>query len=416
MPRGIAEYQNTLKQKNRPKNPPPPKKEEISGLPERSFTKEGSPKTPLQKAGLKGLLKTEAGKATSPSRKIPPIPPSASPAGSEEDSKYRRVAKFLILIGGDEAARIISRLEPEQVEAITREIASIRGITSEEADLILEEFRSLLAAPYGFTGVSFGGVETARRILYAAFGPDKGESFLKKTAPQEAENPFDFLKDFSGGQLALLFREENAAAEALVLSRLPSSLSAAVLANTVPERKLEIVRRIAHSGQTAPEVLEQIAAALREKARHLGRPDTAAPGIDGMNVLTAILKHADIAFGDRLLEELTGDDPGLGRDLKERLYTLEDVVNAEDRPLQEKLRSMSDRDIALLLKGRSEAFAQKIYADLSSGRQSRIREEIEIMGPVSKKDADAAARNFLAWFRLNLEEGRILLLDEDDIV
>jgi flagellar motor switch protein FliG len=353
-----------------------------------------------------GLVKTGAPGG------LPPKAP-APPAG---DSKYRRVAQFLILIGGDEAAKILSGLETDQVERIAGEIASIRGIGAEEAESILAEFRSILEGGYRFSGGVSGGVETARRLLYAAFGPVQGETYLSRAVPENRENPFGFLEDFSGEQLALLLREESPAASALVLSRLSPRLSAAVLTAIPGDRKAEILRRIARMDKTPPEVLERAAAVLREKARAIGRGREEPLRLDGMGALTAILKSSDLSFGDRLLRELEEKAPGLGRNIKERLYTLEDVIRACDRPLQEKLRSMSDRDIVLLLKGRSGGFVEKIYANLSAGRRELIREEAEFTGPVPKVEADAAARDFLAWFRLNREEGRIILMDDEDVV
>jgi flagellar motor switch protein FliG len=355
-----------------------------------------------------GFLKTGAGK--SPAR-----PPAKGASGAPKPlSKYQKIARFLVLAGTDEAAGILSRLEADQVEAISKEIAALRGISAEEGEAVVEEFRSLLSSPLGYSGASSGGVEAARRVLYAAFGPEKGEALLTRAVPEAAGSPFDFLNDFSGEQLALLFKHETPAAEALVLSRLPSKLSAGALANTSPERKLEIVRRIARMGPVSPEGLERIAAALREKARHFER--VGIEELDGMGALTAILKSSDLSFGDRLLEELEEKDPTLGRNLKERLYTLEDVTGAEDRPIQEKLRSMSSRDIALLLKGHSDAFAAKILSNLSSGREAEVREETEIMGQVPRIEAEAAAREFLGWFRLSREEGRILMIDDKDVV
>jgi flagellar motor switch protein FliG len=404
--RRLAAYQETMSLKN---TPPP------------AGTEGDAP--PLS-ASKGGLLKTgrpakAPARPAAPVKKVPLRPSAKAPAGAAAEaqkpvSKYHRVAQFLVLVGSDEAAKVLSQLEPDQVEAVSKEIAVLKGITAEEGEAVLEEFRSLLSSPYVYSGSSSGGAETARRLLYAAFGPEKGESLLRKAVPEAAENPFDFLNDFTGDQLALFFKNESPAAEALVLSRLSSRLSAAVLANTSPERKLEIVRRIAHMGQTSPEVLDQVAAALREKARHFGRIETSE--VDGMGALTAILKSSDLSFGDRLLEELEEQDPALGRNLKERLYTLEDIAGAADRPVQEKLRSMSNRDIALLLKGRTEVFAKKILSNLSSVREAELKEEIEIMGPVPKIEAEAAAREFLAWFRLNREEGRILMLDDEDVV
>jgi flagellar motor switch protein FliG len=383
--RGLAAYQETLNRKN-------PQPLAAESPPEGGFLKTGHGKAPARRAAPSGRL----------------------PAAPKELSKYQKVARFLVLAGSDEAAKILSRLDEEQVEAVSKEIAALRSITHEEGEAVLEEFRSFLSSPYGYSGSPTGGVETARRLLYAAFGPEKGEAFLKKAAPDAAGNPFDFLRDFSGQQLALLFKDESPAAEALVLSRLPSKLSAAALANTPAERKLEIVRRIARMGQSSPEVLERTAAALREKARHFERAGTAE--LDGMGALTAILKSSDLSFGDRLLEELEEKDPALGRNLKERLYTLEDIAAAADRPIQEKLKDMSNRDIALLLKGRQESFTAKILANLSSGRAAEVLEEMDIMGAVPRIETEAAGREFLAWFRLNREEGRILMTDDEDVV
>ncbi|MDR2134899.1 MAG: flagellar motor switch protein FliG [Treponema sp.] len=355
---------------------------------------------------------------------------------SGEDSKYRRVAKFLILIGSERAADILSRLDTAQVEAISKEIASVKSIGAEEGRAVLEEFRSLLSAPYGYSGGVTGGTEEARRLLYAAYGPEKGEEILVRAVPETKADPFDFLADFSGEQLALLFREESPAAAALVFSRLPPKLSAAALAGVSGEKKLEIVRRIAHQAPVAPEVLDQVAAALREKARHIGggREDGA---FDGMNALAAILKSADASFGEGILKELESRDPDLGKDLKERIYTLDDIVYAADLPLQKKLASMENRDIVLLLKSKAIpagedsrqadedvrrtaeagiAFREKILSNLSQARRNDVLEEEEITGPVPRRDVEETASAFLGWFRKSREEGSILMLNDDDII
>jgi len=388
--RGIEAYKKILKNNNEPNEPAVKEKNEEKNIDQKATASSPS----------KGFLKTRK--------------PAKGPT-SKEASKFRRAAQFMILIGSDEASKILSQLDPELVDGISKEIVSIKSISNEEAEAVLEEFRSVLAPSYGYSGSSSGGLEEARRLLYAAFGPEKGETLLLKAVPEAAENPFGFLSDFSAEQLSLLFKDESPAACAMVFSRMPSKLSAALLANTGAEKKLEIVKRIAHLKETSPEVIDRAAAALREKARHFGRKDDEKE-IDGKTVLAEILKHSDLSFGGRLLDELGENDPSLGKEMKDRLYTLEDVCNAADRPIQEKLREMEDKDIALLLKGRSDGFTDKIFKNLSSARAKRIREEMEIMGPVPKIEAEAAAREFLAWFRLNREEGRILMLSGEDLL
>lgn len=406
--RGIAAYQQVLQRAGeKPEKPEKPRKgEEVPPA---------AGNVPPAAVPEEGLLKTGKDQA----RPRVQTPPKTIPAAQDQeagDSKIRRTAKFLILIGGEKAAQILAHLEGDQVEAISREIASIRGITAEEGEWILEEFRSLLSMPYGYSGYAAGGLEICRKLLYAAFGPEKGEALLNKTVPGSKENLFAFLEDFSPELLALLLKDESPAAAALILSRLSPPKSAAALANTPGERKPDIVRRIAHQGQVSPDVLERVAGALKEKARHIGRSETETVEVDGMKALTAILKHSDYAFEDQLLQELEQADPDLGRDLKERLYTLDDVAKADDRPLQEKLKTMPDRDIALLLKGRGPEFTEKLLSNVSARRRARVREEGEILGAAPKRDCDQAARDFLAWFRQSREEGHILLISDEDVI
>jgi flagellar motor switch protein FliG len=355
-----------------------------------------------------GLLKTGFFKSAEPAGKVP--------AG---ESKFRRVAKFLVLIGSERAAEIISRLPPDQVEAISQEITTIRGIGPEESRIVLEEFSSLLASPYNPLGTSSGGVEAARRVLYAAFGPEKGEQLLVKAVPEAKTNPFDFLEDFSGDQLALLFKEEPPSAAALVFSRLPPKLSAAALAFFTGDKKLEILKRIAKQRSVPPEVLDQVAGALREKARHIGTSGEVE--FDGMEVLASILKSSDASFGDGILDQLEAEDPELGKTLKEKIYTLADLLEAEDLPIQKKLSSMNDRDIILLLKARrgteeTTAFREKILSNLSKGRREEILEEEGIIGAVPKKDVDEVSAAFLFWFRTSREDGTLLMMNDEDLV
>jgi len=339
---------------------------------------------------------------------------------SANESKYTKVAKFLILIGSEQAAGILSELDSQQVDEISREIAQIRVVKPQERDEILTEFQSLFSKmglvnhPYRFFGTSRGGIETARRILYAAKGPEKGETLLNKAVPESKENIFSFLDDFSTEQLVMLLKNESAQTTALILSRMTSKISAGVLSKLPSNRKADVLIRMAHQKEVSPDVLEQVSAALKEKVRHIagGAKDIE---IDGMQTLAAILKHGDYSFGDRLINEIEDDDPKIGQNLKEKLYTLEDIINAVDRPIQDRLKIMTERDIALLLKGRGNEFCEKIMSCVSAGRRKIIREESEILGAVPKRDCDIVVRDFLAWFRTARENGDIILYSDEDV-
>src|SRR5574344_1299649 len=73
-------------------------------------------------------------------------PGASSSAGSAQhkDSPYRKVAKFLLLLGVEQAAHVMSRLSKEQTERVVMELASIRSVDPDEATCLLAEFQSLI--------------------------------------------------------------------------------------------------------------------------------------------------------------------------------------------------------------------------------------------------------------------------------
>jgi flagellar motor switch protein FliG len=346
--------------------------------------------------------------------KTPKVPVRTKKADLPQESKYRRVAKFLILIGSEQAAEILKELDPEQVAEISKEIAFIRVIKPEEREQIFEEFRSIFAKSYSLSGSSRGGIETARRILYVAKGAEKGEEILNRAVRESKENIFSFLEEFSAEQLVMLLKNESAQTIALILSRMTAKITAEVLSKLPLNRKADILMRMAHKSEIAPEVLEQVSSALKEKARHIGS-NSKEIEIDGMQTLAAILKQGDYSFGDRLINELEEEDPEIGQNLKEKLYTLDDVINTVDRPIQDKLKTMTDFEIVVLLKGRKKEFAEKILSCISAGRRKLIREEFEITGAVAKRDCDQAAKEFLTWYRNARESGDVILYSDEDV-
>jgi flagellar motor switch protein FliG len=365
--------------------------------------------TKIENSGGEWRVKAEAFSKI-PYRSFFDKQPANTESEPNKDSRPRKVAKFLILIGPEQASKVLANLDENQVELISREIATIKGITKEEAAGVFAEFQGLLTSSLSY-GNAAGGVDEARRLLYTAFGPEKGEAFLRRSVPDARETSFSFLEDFSGEQIALLLRDELPAAGAMILSRIPPKLAAQTLASADADWRIETVRRIGHIGKISPDALEKTASALREKARKIGSAETS--DVDGVGALAAILKHSAISFGDKILNDLSDEDPDLSVRLKERLYTLEDVVKAEDKPIQKKLHTMNIQDIARLVKGQNDAFVEKILSNVSSRRRAEVQDEISFMGALPKRDSDAAIKTFMDWFRDERENGQILMIGDE---
>ena len=117
-----------------------------------------------------------------------------------------------------------------------------------------------------------------------------------------------------------------------------------------------------------------------------------------------------------MLEALDEESPELSKTVRERLFTIDDILRVPDRAMQAALRDFQDRDIALAMKGRDERFKSKLLGNVSSNRRAMILDEYSILGPVRREDAEEAARELLAYFKKAWEDGEIALDGEDDLV
>lgn len=333
--------------------------------------------------------------------------PAKEKQSDEKDSVYRRVAKFLLLIGVDEAAKIIPHLSAEQTERIIPEIASIRSVDPDEASVILAEFQSLLERAR-----ESGGVDTARNILEKAYGSDRAEELLSKVVPFKGAKPFDYLNDADSERIYFLLKDESAAVRALVLSHLEPKKSASVINLMDSEDKKDVIFRLAKMQPISPDILRRIDQAMHEKS--LAQTSEKAENIDGRNALAEILKKMSPSAENEILSSLSEEDPDLGQDLRSRLFTIDDVIACDDRFLQEYLRTMSDVDIAFLLAGKPDSFRDKIFSCVSSGRKVQIQDEEQLNKPMLRKDCERITSHFFSVLRRAFEEGKLIIKNRND--
>ena len=330
-----------------------------------------------------------------------------SPDG--KDSVYRRVAKFLLLIGEDEAAKILPHLSETQIEKIIPEIASIRTVSKEEAAVILEEFNGLLNKAR-----EEGGVETAREMLEKAYGKKRADELIKKAMPLEGKVPFNYLRDADNERIYLLIKDENPGVQCMVLSHLEPKKSAKIINLMTPEEKKEVVMRLAKMEPVSPDVLRRVDQAMHEKS--LNQTVEKAENIDGRNALAQILKKMDLGAENDILTYLSEDDPDLGQDLRSRLFTMDDVVKSDDRFVQEKLREMTEEDIAFLIAAKPDDFREKILSNISAGRRAEVRAQEDILKPMRRSDCERITSEFFSKLRRAYEEGHLIIQDRNDDV
>lgn len=376
------------------------------------------PQAPAAKAGQRQVGRDAASAAAPPNagKVRPGAISSKAVAASETLLKtglpgIEKAAKFLLLLGRDEAAAVIRHLKPAEVEQVSRAIAAIDTIDTAEANEILTEF-GWLAKTQG-AGLE-GGPETAKVMLEAAFGKDKADGLYKRAVP-DTRKPFDFLDGFDAKQLLVLLKNESPQMIAMILPYLDPKSASGLISELPKAARTDVIKRVARLDKTSPEVIERVEAVLRDRAVALGRSEVGQE-IDGASVLAGILKHVDGGLEESILSGIEEDDPALSKDIRERLFTIDDVLRVPSRDMQRGLRDLTERDIALLLKGKSQAFRDKVLENVSQGKKTIVLEEYDIMGTVRRDEADKATKSFVEFFKRRWEDGNLVLEGDDDLV
>lgn len=325
------------------------------------------------------------------------------------DSVYRRVAKFLLIIGVDEAAKILPHLTEEQTEKIIPEIASIRSVSPEETRQILEEFETLLK-----NAREGGGIDTAREILKKAYGEKKAKELIDKSVPFPLEKPFEYLNDIDNERINLLLKEESVQVKALILSHLNPKKAASIINLMDSKEKSEVAFRLLKLEPVSPEVIKNLDEVLHKKV--LLQNSQRTNSLDGKKILAEILKKMSFSTENSILSKISTEEPSLANDLRERLFTVDDVVSSDDRFVQEILMMYSNYEIACLVYKREEKFTKKIFQCISQGRVSQVQEEFNINQTFLKSECDKIYSKFLNTLRNAFEEGKLFIKNRTDDV
>jgi flagellar motor switch protein FliG len=165
-------------------------------------------------------------------------------------SNLRKAAMLLVVLGEGPSASLLQQLTEEEVQRISREVAKITAISSDQAEAILEEFHQLAAAG---DYVARGGIDYARKLLLRAFDPEHAKRLLDRLTKALGADAtsFDAIQKADPQQLAKFIHNEHPQTIALVLGHLNYSQAAALLTSLPATLRADVSLRMARSGRNS---------------------------------------------------------------------------------------------------------------------------------------------------------------------
>ena len=315
-----------------------------------------------------------------------------------------KAAVLLVSLGPEVASKIYKNLDESTIEMLTMEIAGLRKIQSSQREEVLREAQELLLAKEYMTQ---GGVDYAKKLLEASLGPERAQEILRRITASLQVRPFDFIRQTDPQQILAFVQNEHPQTIALIISYMEPKQAAQVMSGLPPNLQVEVAKRIASMERVTPEVLREVERVLERKVSTVLSQDFTIAG--GLDALVAIINNADRATERNIMEKLEEEDPELAEEVKKRLFVFEDILGLDDRSLQRVLRDVDMKDVALALKGASEALREKFFKNLSKRAVEMLKEDMEYMGPVRVRDVEEAQQKIVNVIRALEEAGEIVI-------
>ena len=291
-------------------------------------------------------------------------------------TEIRKAAILLMSLPDDQAAQLLTKLDPKQVEAVSIEIAKISGISGDEQQQTIQEFGN--ANPSTLSGCA-GGLEVAKSLVERALGKGAG-STLDNVRQSIDALPFGFLQKVDSQNLLTFIIDEHPQTIALILSHVPPSQAADILSGLPADQRLAVIRRVATMGQTSPEIIREVEKGLENRMSSVMSQQFEKAG--GVSSVAEILNVIDRATERSLLENLAQESPELVDEIRRLMFVFDDVAKLTDRDIQTLLKNVETSQWSMALKGASEELKDKILKNMSKRAADLLREEMEYLGPV----------------------------------
>ena len=330
----------------------------------------------------------------------------------------RKAAIFIISLDEETASLVLKKLGDRNAEMITREIARLGVVGREKIADVLEEFQELSKVQ---EFVREGGLDYAMKLIKKSFPETTANRLMRllETAKetQKQHMPFGFLKNTEPDSIHTFLLEEHPQTIALVLSYCEPAKAAEVLGRFPPEKQFDIVKRIAHLEHSSPDAIKQVESGLKKYLTSLAFEEFQEIG--GVKTVAEILNVTDRTTEKAIMENLQGESPELVETIKKLMFVFEDIIHVDDKGVQNVLKEIDNKQLALALKTASKELKEKIFKNMSQRAAEMVKEEINYLGPVRVSDVERAQQDVVDVVRRLEEAGDLIILGrggEGDLV
>lgn len=320
-----------------------------------------------------------------------------------EDSDRDIAAILLMLLEEGDAATIVGKLAPREIERIGSAMFALGPLEEARIAGALDRF---VANAREASDVLVDVEDHVSGVVTRALGANRAPAMLDRIVPATHQEPLPTLKWLSVDDLKLVVENEHPQFVALIIAHVDPAIAAVALSGLGETEQADILYRAATLGPVSASAFAEADALLAEAIGRAGQSRTATAGSPAV---AAILNRAAKPTDQRVLRALAKRDRSLAQKIEDEMVVFDDILALADKDLGLVCRTAQSDDLALALKGTTEADRERIFATMSARAADTMRDAIAEQGPAKIADVQLAQRAIIEVARALGEAGSIKL-------
>jgi flagellar motor switch protein FliG len=312
----------------------------------------------------------------------------------------RSAAMLLLALGESEAATVLKHLDAKVVQRLGTEMASLKTASRDEVGQVLSTFVDTME---GQADIKVGSDEYIRKVLVEALGDDKANNIIDRILLGQKRKGLDVLKWMEPRQIAEIIRQEHPQVLAIILAYLDTDQAARVLDEFPEWLQADVLLRVAQLDGVHPEALGKLDEMIEKQVA--GRGNHVSAKLGGAKPAAGILNFVK----PTVLEQLRKLDEVMCAKLQDLMFVFDDLIEVDDRGMQELLREVDSAKLVVALKGTEPALTEKFLKNMSQRAAEMLKDDMESKGPVKLSEVEAAQKDIIALARKLADAGTIQL-------
>lgn len=317
-------------------------------------------------------------------------------------TNVEKAALILMSMGKELASQVLQNLNEQEVKRVSRAFMAVHEVDRETQLSVATEFRKMLKAS---ETMLIDGREFAKDVIENAFGETAGEGMLEYITGSRKEPISQIISDVPEKILNAFISAEHPQTVSFLMTKINPDQAAQVLQRLPEEQQTDILIRVANLNNVKADVVDEVREVLRSQLRGNGLNEEEEIG--GPKAAADILNFVDRTNEARILTEIEEMYPDMAEQIRNLMFTFEDVKKIDDKGVQAILKEVPRDQLVLALKTASEGLQELLFRNVSQRAAEQMREDLSIMGPVKVKDVEKAQQGIVDIVRRLEAEGKI---------